>query len=128
MPGETLNENLHVLKGTVMSSKRPVEFNDSNFETEVLRSELPVLVDFWAAWCGPCRAIGPVIEELASRYDETAKIGKLNVDENSVTASQFGIRSIPAVLLFKDGQIIETFVGVRPPERYAQALDQILAA
>ena len=111
-----------------MSSKRPIEFNDSNFETEVLRSELPVLVDFWAAWCGPCRAIGPVIEELASRYDETAKIGKLNVDENSVTASQFGIRSIPAVLLFKNGQIIETFVGVRPPERYAQALDQILAA
>ena len=111
-----------------MNHKRPVEFTDANFETEVLQSDLPVLVDFWAAWCGPCRAVGPSIEKLAAEFGATAKVGKLNVDDNNETALRFGIRSIPAVLLFKDGQVIETFVGVRPKERYAQALDQILAA
>ena len=111
-----------------MNHKRPVEFTDANFETEVLQSDLPVLVDFWAAWCGPCRAVGPSIKKLAAEFGATAKVGKLNVDENNETALRFGIRSIPAVLLFKDGQVIETFVGVRPKERYAQALDQILAA
>ena len=110
-----------------MNAKRPIEFTDANFETEVLQSDVPTLVDFWAPWCGPCRAMGPSIEKLAAEYDATAKIGKLNVDENNATALRFGISSIPAVLLFKDGQVIETFVGVRPKERYARALDQILA-
>lgn len=106
----------------------PIELTDANFETEVLQSDVPVLVDFWAAWCGPCRAVGPTIEQLAIEYGTTAKIGKLNVDENSRTSMRFSISSIPAVLLFKDGQIIETFVGVRPRERYAKALDQVLSA
>ena len=111
-----------------MNDKRPVDFTDANFETEVLHSDLPVLVDFWAAWCGPCRAVGPSIEKIAAEFGATAKVGKLNVDDNNETALRFGISSIPAVLLFKDGQVIETLVGVRPKERYAQALDQILAA
>ncbi len=116
------------LEGTTMKNKKPFEFTDANFEAEVLHSESPVLVDFWAAWCGPCRAVGPSIDQLAGEYGESAKVGKLNIDENPESAKQFGITSIPAVLLFKDGQLVETFVGVRPRERYAQALDQILSA
>ena len=104
------------------------EFTDANFESEVLKSDVPVLVDFWAAWCGPCRQVGPAIENLATEYSPTAKVGKLDVDANPETARQFGITSIPAVLLFKDGQVVESLVGVRPPERYGQALDQILAS
>lgn len=103
------------------------EFTNSNFEQEVLKSKVPVLVDFWAAWCAPCRRVGPVIEELASHYVATAKVGKLDVDANGETAQRYGISSIPTVLLFKDGEVVETFVGVRPRERYGQALDQVLA-
>jgi thioredoxin 1 len=103
------------------------EFTDANFENDVLQSDVPVLVDFWAAWCAPCRRVGPSIEALATEYEATAKIGKLNVDENSAAAVKFGITSIPAVLLFKDGQVVESLVGVRPKERYAQALDQVLS-
>lgn len=108
-----------------MSHKHPIEFNDTNFEREVLQSEVPVLVDFWAAWCGPCRAVGPTIEKLANEFGATAKIGKLNVEENAATAVRFNISSIPAVLLFKDGEVVETLAGVRPFERYVQALTQI---
>ena len=115
-------------EGATMKNKKPFEFTDANFEAEVLHSESPVLVDFWAAWCGPCRAVGPSIDQLAGEYGESAKVGKLNIDENPESARQFGITSIPAVLLFKDGELVETFVGVRPRERYAQALDQILSA
>jgi thioredoxin 1 len=115
------------LEGTTMKNKKPFEFTDANFELEVLQSESPVLVDFWAAWCGPCRAVGPSIDQLAGEYAESAKVGKLNIDENPEAARQFGITSIPAVLLFKDGELVETFVGVRPRERYAQALDQVLS-
>ncbi len=104
-----------------------VQFTDANFQSEVLESDQPVLVDFWAAWCGPCRAVGPTIEELAEQYDGTVKVGKLNVDENPQSPSGFGIHSIPAVLLFKDGEVVETFVGVQPKERYEQALQQVAA-
>lgn len=104
------------------------EFTDANFDIDVLQSDVPVLVDFWAAWCAPCRRVGPSIEALATEYEGSAKIGKLNVDENSAAAVNFGIASIPAVLVFKDGQVVESLVGVRPKERYAQALDQVLSA
>ena len=103
------------------------EFTDANFQSEVLDSDQPVLVDFWAAWCGPCRLVGPTIEELAQDYDGTVKVGKLNVDENPQAASEFGINSIPSVLLFQDGKVVETLVGVQPKERYEQALGQVAA-
>jgi len=105
----------------------PFHFTDANFQSEVLDSDQPVLVDFWAAWCGPCRVVGPTIEELAHEYDGTVKVGKLNVDENPQSAGGFGISSIPSVLLFKDGKVVETLVGVQPKERYEAALQQVAA-
>ncbi len=104
------------------------EFTDANFQSEVLDSDQPVLVDFWATWCGPCRAVGPTIEELAEQYDGTVKFGKLNIDENPQSPNGFGIHSIPAVLLFKDGKVVETLVGVQPKERYEEVVQQVRAA
>jgi thioredoxin 1 len=104
-----------------------VHFTDDNFQSEVLDSDKPVLVDFWAAWCGPCRAVAPTIEELAAQYDGTVKVGKLNVDENPQSASGFRIQSIPAVLVFKDGKVVDTLIGVHSKERYEQAVQQAAA-
>ena len=87
-----------------------------------------MVVDFWAGWCAPCRAVGPAIESLADDYAGSVKVGKLNIDEHQNAPAEFGIDSIPAVLLFKDGQVIERFVGVQPKERYDQALARIAAA
>ena len=106
---------------------QPLKFTDANFQNEVLESDRPVLVDFWAAWCGPCRAVGPTIEELAEQYDGTVKVGKLNIDENPQAPSDLRISSIPAVLLFKNGKVVETLVGVQPKERYEAALRQAAA-
>ncbi len=91
-----------------------LEFTDGNFQTEVLNSDKLVVVDFWAEWCGPCRAIGPVIEELAKEYDGKAKIGKVNVDNNSNVSTNFGITSIPCILFFKGGQIVDKQIGAVP--------------
>jgi thioredoxin 1 len=88
-----------------------LEFTDQNFEELVLKSDKPAIVDFWAEWCGPCRLIGPFVAELAAEYDGKAVIGKLNVDENSNVTSQFGIRNIPTVLFFKNGEIVDKQVG-----------------
>ena len=100
-----------------------LEFTDANFQEEVLSSSGPVLVDFWAEWCGPCKAIGPVIEELATEYADKAKIGKVDIDSNRDTAMQYNIQSIPSILIFKDGQVIETFVGMKSKEDLAVAID-----
>ncbi|PKN37361.1 MAG: thioredoxin [Deltaproteobacteria bacterium HGW-Deltaproteobacteria-2] len=90
---------------------------DDNFEGEVLKSDKPVLIDFWAPWCGPCKAIGPIVEELAEQLKDSVKIMKLNVDENQKTAINYGVRSIPTLILFKDGKVLDTLIGLVPKER-----------
>jgi len=99
------------------------QFTDSNWEQDVLSADKPVLVDFWAEWCGPCRMIGPLVEELAKEYDGKAVIGKLNVDENPGVASKYGIRSIPTLLVFKGGEVVDKIVGAVPKTMLAQKLD-----
>ena len=100
---------------------------DQNFEAEVLKSDVPVLVDFWAVWCGPCRMIAPVIEELANEYEGKAKIAKLNVDENPQISMAYGIRSIPTLLIFKGGEIVDQIVGAVPKNVIAEKLNSQLA-
>lgn len=100
-----------------------VEFTDSNFEEEVLKSEHPVLVDFWAEWCGPCRMIGPVVEEMAGEYEGKAKIGKVNVDVNPEVSVKYGIRSIPALLIFKNGEVVDQIIGAVPKTHLTKQLD-----
>lgn len=98
-----------------------MEFTDANFEAEVLKSEVPVLVDFWAPWCGPCQMMGPVIEELAKEVTN-AKVGKVNVDDNLKVASTYGIMSIPTIKVFKGGQVVKDFVGVQSKDRLKSEL------
>jgi len=97
-------------------TKNVMEFSDDNFEEEVLKESKPVLVDFWAVWCAPCRMIAPVIDEIAESYGAKIKVGKVNVDENSKIPNQYGVRSIPTVMLFKDGQVAEQVIGANAAE------------
>ncbi len=101
-----------------------LEFNDNNFKEEVLNSDKPVLVDFWAAWCGPCKLLGPTIEELHKEMGDKAKIGKVNVDENQALAAAYGIMSIPTVIILKGGKIVEQFIGMQPKGVYVDALNK----
>lgn len=106
--------------------KNVSDVTDVNFEEEVVKSDRPVLVDFWAAWCGPCRMVTPIVEAIADEYDGRLKVLKLNVDENRNTAASFGIMSIPTLLLFKDGEVKNRLVGYRPKNELAKAVDAVL--
>jgi len=106
--------------------KEPLHVTDDTFQKEVLESTLPVLVDFWAPWCGPCRMVGPIIEELAGDYDGRVVVAKVNTDENGATPGKYGIMSIPTMILFKGGQEIERLVGARPKKALAERLDALL--
>ncbi|SUD92198.1 thioredoxin [Psychrobacter phenylpyruvicus] len=103
-----------------------VNSTDSNFEKDVVQSDLPVLVDFWAAWCGPCKAIAPILEELAEDYKDKVKVVKVDVDENPETASRFGIRSIPTLMVFKGGEKVDMVMGLQPKADLAALLDKHL--
>ena len=106
-----------------MASKNVVEFTDTNFETEVLKSAQPVLVDFWAEWCMPCRMLAPTIEKLATDYNGKVKVGKVDTDANREISIKYGISAIPTVILFKDGQVAQKFVGLRQERDFKAALD-----
>ncbi len=108
-----------------MASANVREFTDQTFETEVLKSTQPVLVDFWAEWCGPCRMLAPTIEKLANDYNGKVKVGKVDTDANRDTALKYGISAIPTVILFKGGQVAQKFVGLRSEKDFREALDAV---
>ena len=108
-----------------MASKNVVEFTDSNFESEVLQSDKPVLVDFWAEWCMPCRMLAPTIDKIAESYSEKVKVGKLDTDSNREIAIKYQISAIPTVILFKDGQVAQKFVGLKQEKEFKEAIDSL---
>jgi len=103
---------------------KPVEVNDANFDAEVIKAETPVLVDFWAEWCGPCKMIAPTVEEIAKEYDGKLKVGKLDVDNNQGVSMKFGIRSIPTLLIFKGGQVVDQVVGAVPKKMLVEKISK----
>ena len=104
-----------------------LELTDANFEEQVINSDKPVMVDFWAEWCGPCRMVGPVVEEMHNEYEGKAVIGKVNVDHNPAVSAKYGIRNIPTVLFFKNGEVVDKQVGAAPKSAYSQKLDAQMA-
>ena len=111
-----------------MASNAIVEVTDANFDSDVLKSDKPVLIDFWAAWCGPCRAIAPIVEELAGEYQGKVKVGKMDVDRNGATPMRYKVTGIPTLLIFKNGQVVEQLVGYRSKDDIQKALDRHVSA
>lgn len=109
-----------------MASEFVFEVNDANFDQEVLQSATPVLVDFWAAWCGPCRALAPVVDEIAKQYNGKLRVAKMDVDHNAVTPGKYGIRGIPALLLFKGGKVADQIVGFVPKDTIDKSISKVL--
>lgn len=107
-----------------MANNAIVEVNDANFDSDVLKSDKPVLIDFWATWCGPCRALAPIVDELAETYKDKVKVAKMDVDRNSATPMRYGVRGIPTLLVIKGGQVKEQIVGYVPKEHIQKALDK----
>jgi thioredoxin 1 len=105
-----------------------ITFTDANFDQEVLQSKIPVVVDFWAPWCAPCRIVSPIIDELAKEYEGKVKVGKMNVDENNQTAGQYGVMSIPSIVFFKNGKPVRTMIGAQSKENYKQAIEETLGS
>ena len=103
-----------------------LEFTDANFEEVALKSDKPVMIDFWAEWCGPCRMVGPIVDELQADYEGKAVVGKVNVDDEQEIAAKYGIRNIPTILFFKDGEIVDKNVGVAPKADLAKKMDVLL--
>lgn len=110
-----------------MASDAIIELSDSTFESEVVNSDVPVLVDFWAPWCGPCRAIAPIVEEISSSYEGKIKVGRMNVDENQSTTMKFGIRSIPTIIMFKGGEAVDQIIGAVPKGEIERVVEKSLA-
>jgi len=105
---------------------KTIEITDATFDKEILKSDKPALIDFWAPWCGPCRAVAPIVEELAGEYEGRVKVAKMNVDENQNTPAQYGIRGIPTLLLFKGGQLVGQIVGAQPKSKFVEAIQKAL--
>jgi thioredoxin 1 len=106
---------------------KEIELTDASFETEVIKSDVPVLVDFWAPWCGPCRMVAPIVEEIATEYNGKIKVGKLNTDDNQQVAAKFGVMSIPTLMIFKGGEAAERIVGAQPKKAITEKIDSVLA-
>jgi thioredoxin 1 len=109
-------------------SEHVLDVTDASFEQDVLQAPVPVLVDFWAAWCGPCRMIGPIVEELAEEYKDRVKVAKMNVDDNAGTPAQYGVRGIPALLFFKSGELVDQIIGAVPKTQVVGSLEKVLGA
>ncbi|NLY43977.1 MAG: thioredoxin [Clostridiaceae bacterium] len=109
-----------------MSSEKVLTISNENFDAEVKNSDLPVLVDFWASWCGPCRMVAPIIDELADEFQGRAKVGKINVDDQRHLAARYGVMSIPTIMLFKNGEVVEKIVGARPKSDFVSMIERHL--
>jgi thioredoxin 1 len=126
MPGHAAAyESVYEERGGRMASDAILEVTDANFDQEVLKSEQPVLIDFWAAWCGPCKALAPVVDEIAKSYQGKVKVAKMDVDRNTATPQRYGVRGIPTLLVFKGGQVQEQIVGYVPKETIEKALEKL---